>query len=52
MNDHFLQTHYKGWSLGALEEQKLNIIRFDGSKTELAWIEREIERRKEAEEVA
>lgn len=52
MNDHMLKNHYKGWSDERLEEQKLNIIRFDGSKQELGWIEREIERRKEAEEVA
>ena len=52
MNDHMLKIHFKGWSDERLEEAKLDIFRFDGSKLELGWIEREIERRKEAEEVA
>ena len=52
MNDHFLEMNYRGWSNDALQERRLEIIRFDGSKVELKMIEREIERRKEAEEVA
>lgn len=52
MNDHFLEIHFKGWSNESLIDRKAYIIRFDESKVELKMVEREIERRKEAEEVA
>lgn len=52
MNDHWLQNHFKGWSDEALIDRKAYIIRFDESKMELKMINRELERRKEAEEVA
>lgn len=52
MNDHYLESHFKGWSDDALRDRKQEIARFDLSKMELKMIERELERRKEAEEVA
>lgn len=52
MNDHFLEIHFRGWSNEALQDRKMEIARFDGSKLELKMIDRELERRKEAEEVA
>lgn len=52
MNDHFLEIHFKGWKNDDLKARRLEIIRFDGSKMELKMIDRELERRKEAEEVA
>lgn len=52
INDHWLQMYYKGWSNEALEEKKLDILRFEGSAHELKMVEAEIKRRKEAEEVA
>ena len=51
MNDHFLKNHFKGWSNEALHDRKTEII-LDSSKIELKMIERELERRKEDEEVA
>jgi hypothetical protein len=50
MNDHFLKMHFNGWSNDALNDRRLEIIRFNESKLELKMIE--LERRKEAEEVA
>lgn len=51
MNDHFLEIHFKGWSDEALIDRRQKIL-FDESKMELKMIDRELERRKEAEEVA
>ncbi|WP_167357175.1 hypothetical protein [Paenibacillus pectinilyticus] len=51
MNDHWLENHFKGWSNEALKDRRQEII-LDASKMELKMIDRELERRKEAEEVA
>ena len=51
MNDHWLQNHFKGWSDEALNARRAEIF-MDESKMELKMIDRELERRKEAEEVA
>lgn len=52
MTDDELEKHYRGWSNEALHSWRIDIVRFGLSNLELGWVEREIERRKEAEEVA
>lgn len=50
-NDHWLEINYKGWSNEALEERRINLIRFSGSELELEMIEMEQKRRKGVEKV-